>query len=119
VVLKNGVQLLDVLRLQQTVQSGLGELGEGLVGRGEHGEGALGLQSSDQFAFSEGSDEGRQVFRAGGEFDDALGGWAFDLRRKQHRVDDVHHAVSGLDVGGSHLGLAIDVDTAPALCDRQ
>jgi len=58
VVLKNGVQLLDVLRLQQTVQSGLGELGEGLVGRGEHGEGALGLQSSDQFAFGEGSDEG-------------------------------------------------------------
>jgi len=39
------------------------------------------------------------------------------LLGSQHTVDNVHHAVSGADVGGSHPGLAIDVHTVPALLD--
>jgi len=119
VVLQHGIQQLDVFWLQQTVQCRLGELGEGLVGRGKHSERAFALQSSDELAGCDGSHKGRQVFVARSEFDDALAGWIRNLGGNQHRVDDVHHAVSGANVGGGHLGLAVDVHTIPALCHQQ
>jgi len=115
VVLQNGIQLFDVFRLQQTVQSRLGNLREGLVSWGKNGERAFALQSSDELAGSESSHKCRQVLVACGEFDDIFARCACLCRREQHGVDDVDHAVSGPNIRGRHLGFTIDVHATRVL----
>merc|ERR1712166_770214 len=58
VVLKHGIKLLDVGRIEQVCESGSRHLGEGLVGGGEDGEGARAGEGASKLASNESSDEG-------------------------------------------------------------
>ena len=72
VVLEDGDELLLVLRLEQGLDGTLGQLGEGLVGRGQHGERALALERVDQVGGLEGG--GQRLERTGADrgVDDVL-----------------------------------------------
>jgi len=68
------VELLDVLGVEEVVEERLGELGEGLVGGGEHGEGTGTGKGVDELAGLEGSDEGGEIGSGNGEVNDGLAG---------------------------------------------
>jgi hypothetical protein len=74
-----------VLRQEQVVHGAGRQRGEGRVGRGEDGEGALAAQGLGQAGGVDGGDEGGELAGAGGGVDDvglaaALGGAGGDER---------------------------------------
>ena len=89
VVGQDGYQLVLVFRLQQIFDRARGQLGEGLVRRGEDGERSVGLQRVDETAGLQRRGEGREV--AG----------------RYRGVDDVGFLLAvtaGLGAGGEHEG---------------
>lgn len=74
VVGEDGDELFLVLRLEEGLDGAGRELGEGFVGGGEHGEGALALEGFDQAGGLHGGDEGVETAGGRGDGDDVLGG---------------------------------------------
>merc|ERR1719247_777000 len=70
VVFENGLELLDVLGIEQVDDGGFGQCSERLVGGSEDGEGAAGLEGCGELGGPEGIDEGGEVGSVSGELDD-------------------------------------------------
>ena len=85
-VRQNAYQLALIFGLQQTREGCLGQLGERRIGRREHGEGALALQSGDQVARFECSHERRQAFSALSEFGNGMPVGASPTQSNRDRV---------------------------------
>jgi len=97
VIGENIHELSLVLGLEQVVEGAGGQSSKRLVGRGEDGERALAGERADEVGCLQRGDQGGQIGRGNGEVDDGL-------RRQEHAVDDLHHAVPRPDVGGDDVG---------------
>ena len=80
---------------------------EGIVGRGEHGEGAFSGECSSEVGFDHGGFEQVVHVAVDNDIHDRSG---LRLRwREQYGVDDVDHTVVGHDIGYGDLGV-VDED---------
>ncbi|KAF1854432.1 hypothetical protein Lal_00010358 [Lupinus albus] len=99
------------LVLQQRLQVGLRDLGEGGVGGREHRERARALQGVDQAGRLQGGRQGLEVAGGNGGVDDVLGLGAGGSQGESgegedHLVDDVDDAVAGEHVSRGDVGAA-------------
>ncbi len=79
-VSKDADEHVPVLGLEQRLNGALGQLGERLIGRSEHGEGALALECTDEVRFGQRCGEGLEAARGDGRVDDVLLGGVADTR---------------------------------------
>merc|ERR1711935_1330137 len=113
-VLKDGIKLLDVFRVEQGSQRSHGECSEGLVGRSEDSEGTLGRECSDELASFERGDQSGERWRGDSELNNVLCWW------HEHTIDDVHHSVDRTEVGlgDGDLGV-LNIDSRVDLVDPE
>lgn len=111
-VCQDAGELVFVFGKKKIVQRALGELGEGVIGGGEDGEGAIALEGVHEASGAEGGGEGRKAAGSDGGVDDVLhlrllgglfGGGFFRGSSANRRARGTA-ASRGAGGGGDHAG---------------